>query len=83
MLELYRSAPPEALEAAGSRLGLISCPALVVWGARDPYLPIEFGREYARRLPGAKLVELADAGHWPWIDRPDVIEEVTAFLASA
>jgi pimeloyl-ACP methyl ester carboxylesterase len=80
ILELYRSAPEEALAAAGSRLDALNCPALVVWGARDPYLPVEFGRAYARRLPGAQLMELEDAGHWPWVERPDVVERVTGFL---
>jgi pimeloyl-ACP methyl ester carboxylesterase len=82
-LELYRSADPELLEAAGSRLGELRCPALVVWGARDRYLPIEFARAYARRLPDAELVELPDAAHWPWLDRPDVVERVAGFLEAA
>jgi len=24
---------------------------------------------------------LPDAGHWPWLDRPDVVDTVVAFLA--
>jgi pimeloyl-ACP methyl ester carboxylesterase len=83
ILELYRSAPEPALAAAGSRLGDLRCPALVVWGARDHYLPVEFGRLYAECLADAQLIELDDAGHWPWIDRPDVIERVVAFIDMA
>jgi len=83
ILELYRSAPQEELVAAGSRLGDIGCPALVVWGGRDPYIPLEFGRAYADRLPGAELAALPDAGHWPWIERPDVIDRGNGFLAGA
>ena len=33
-------------------------------------------------LGSAQLLELADAGHWPWLDRPDVIDTVVAFLAA-
>jgi pimeloyl-ACP methyl ester carboxylesterase len=79
-LTLYRSADPELLEAAGSRLGELRCPALVVWGTRDTYLPVHFARLYAERLPNAELLELPDAGHWPWLDRPDVVERVVRFL---
>jgi pimeloyl-ACP methyl ester carboxylesterase len=79
-LTLYRSADPELLEAAGSRLGELTCPSLVMWGTRDPYLPAKFGRMYAERLPDAELVELPDAGHWPWVDRPDAVERVATFL---
>lgn len=80
-LALYRSADPAALEAAGARLGELRCPALVLWGAADSYIPARFGRAYAERLPNSELVELADAAHWPWIDRPDVVDRVCDFLA--
>ena len=82
ILELYRSAPEPALAEAGARLSELRCPALVVWGARDPYLPVEFARPYAGRLPNAELIELPDAGHWPWIERPDVVDTVTRFLTA-
>jgi pimeloyl-ACP methyl ester carboxylesterase len=82
ILELYRSAPEHALAAAGSRLGELRCPAIVVWGVRDPYLPAGFGRAYADRLPDAELVNLPDAGHWPWIERPEVVERVVGFITA-
>jgi pimeloyl-ACP methyl ester carboxylesterase len=82
ILRLYRSSPSEVLAAAGARLGAIEAPALVVWGMRDPYIPARFGREYARALPNAELLELPDAGHWPWLDRPDAIDRVVEFLSA-
>jgi pimeloyl-ACP methyl ester carboxylesterase len=82
MLELYRSADPERLAEAGSRLGELACPALVAWGAADPYLPMRFARAYAERLPRAELVELERGGHWPWLEHPELIDRVVEFLAS-
>lgn len=82
ILRLYRSSPPAVLEAAGAQLGALSMPALVVWGMKDPYIPARFGQAYANAL-GAELIELPDAGHWPWLDRPDVIDRVVDFLAAA
>ena len=81
ILRLYRSADPSKLAAAGAGLGELRCPTLVIWGAHDPYLPPRFGAAYAERLPGAELIELPDAGHWPWLDRPDVVERTLSFLA--
>jgi pimeloyl-ACP methyl ester carboxylesterase len=83
ILRLYRSSPPEVLEAAGRRLGALAMPALVVWGMRDPYIPAHFGRDYADALADAELLELPDAGHWPWIDQPELIGRVVDFLSSA
>jgi pimeloyl-ACP methyl ester carboxylesterase len=80
ILRLYRSAPSDALARAGLALGEIAAPALVVWGTRDPYIPTRFAGEYARALGDAELLELPDAGHWWWLDRPDAVDRVIAFL---
>jgi len=83
ILRLYRSSPPDVLAAAGRELGALEVPALVVWGMKDPYIPARFAAAYAAALPRAELVELDDAGHWPWIDRPDLVGRVTDFLSAA
>jgi pimeloyl-ACP methyl ester carboxylesterase len=80
ILRLYRSAPGDVLAAAGGRLGDLAMPALIVWGMRDPYIPAHFGRAYASALGNSELLELADAGHVPWLDRPDVVDRVVGFL---
>jgi pimeloyl-ACP methyl ester carboxylesterase len=82
MLALYRSADPPDLAAAGERLGGLRCPSLVVWGMRDRYIPARFGAAYAERLPDSELIELPQAGHWPWIDAPEVVDRVIRFLES-
>jgi pimeloyl-ACP methyl ester carboxylesterase len=82
ILTLYRSAPPDRLATAGAHLERITAPALVVWGMRDRYIPARFGAAYAARLPNSELVEVANAGHWPWIDAPEVVDRVIRFLAT-
>jgi pimeloyl-ACP methyl ester carboxylesterase len=81
ILRLYRSSPPDVLEAAGEQLSELGVAALVVWGQRDPYIPARFGNAYADVLD-AELLELANAGHWPWLDRPDVIDRVVEFVSA-
>ena len=82
ILKLYRSAPSELLAQAGARLGEITCPALVMWGGDDPYLPTQFAAAYGEALGGETTVEvIEDAGHWPWIDKPELVERVCAFLS--
>jgi len=82
ILRLYRSSPPEVLAANGERLSQLTMPALVTWGMQDPYIPARFAGMYAQALPNAELLELADAGHWPWMDRPDLIERLVEFLGA-
>jgi pimeloyl-ACP methyl ester carboxylesterase len=83
ILRLYRSAPPAVLAAAGEHLDRLRMPALVVWGERDPYVPAAFADAYAVALGDAEVLKLPDAGHWPWLDRPDVVARVSDFLAGA
>lgn len=82
ILRLYRSAGPDELAAAGQRLASLRSPALVLWGMRDRYIPSRFGAEYSARLPNSELVEVPEAGHWPWVDAPELVNRVVSFLAS-
>lgn len=81
ILKLYRSVQPGDLEAAGAGLGALDCPALVVWGAEDPYIPASFARAYADALGGPARVEVVEgAGHWPWLESRRVVDLVAGFL---
>jgi pimeloyl-ACP methyl ester carboxylesterase len=82
ILRLYRSSPPDVLAAAGARLASLEMPALVVWGAQDPYISEHFAHTYADTFADSQLLELADAGHYPWLDRPDVIDRLVEFLGA-
>lgn len=61
-------------------LSAISCPAVVLWGARDAQLPVDDAFEYARRL-GAKLRLVADCGHLVIVERPRACLDALAELS--
>lgn len=79
-LALLRSADPDLLAQAGAKLGAIDAPALVLWGEQDPYVPLRFGAGYAAALGDATLEVVPDAGHWPWIDRPELSARIVEHL---
>jgi pimeloyl-ACP methyl ester carboxylesterase len=82
ILKLYRSADPDVLAAAGAQLGAVDAPALIIWGERDPYIPPRFADAYAAALGGpTEVVRVPDAGHWIWLDRPELVDRVAAFVA--
>ena len=80
MLKLYRASPPEILARAGERLGELRCPALIEWPTRDPYIDAEFGQRLADALGGEARLELVDAGHYAWLERPELIDRVASFV---
>ncbi len=61
-------------------LDRVACPCLVLWGARDHWVPLRDGFEYARRLR-APLRVIAGCGHLLIAERPEVcLEAVLDFL---
>lgn len=48
----------------------ITAPTLLVWGRRDPVIPLRFGKRAAASIPGARLVVL-DTGHCPHTSDPE------------
>jgi pimeloyl-ACP methyl ester carboxylesterase len=82
VLRLHRSAPEPRLAEAGARLETLSMPALVVWGERDPWFSPAFADRYCERLPNAAAWRIGDAGHWPWLERPGVVERIAAFVSA-
>jgi pimeloyl-ACP methyl ester carboxylesterase len=84
VLELYRDADPEKFAPIAPRLEKLTGPALIVWGDADPYIGAEFADRIAAGLGGEARVEhVPGAGHWPWLDRPEVVGTVCDFLEPA
>jgi pimeloyl-ACP methyl ester carboxylesterase len=49
----------------------LGVPVLVITGTDDPLFPAPLVRDTAERLAKARVVEIADAGHSPYFERPD------------
>jgi pimeloyl-ACP methyl ester carboxylesterase len=45
-------------------------PTLLVWGERDPIIPVEHGREAHELMPHSRLEVFPGAGHFPFNDDP-------------
>jgi pimeloyl-ACP methyl ester carboxylesterase len=60
----------------GNRLAAyrnITAPALVIGFADDVVLPPHLGREVADALPNGRYLQIPDAGHLGFIERPDAV----------
>lgn len=61
----------------------IAVPCLVVGFADDRVLPPHLAREVADAIPGARYEEVADAGHYGYLEQPDAVNRLLVdFLTS-
>jgi pimeloyl-ACP methyl ester carboxylesterase len=57
-------------------------PVLIVWGARDPIIPVSHGEDAHRALPGSRLEIFDGVGHLPQVEQPSrFITVLEDFLA--
>jgi pimeloyl-ACP methyl ester carboxylesterase len=78
ILKLYRSTAARDFPP----LAAVRAPALVLWGKRDRYVSASWAPAIAAALGGEATVEVVPgADHWPWLDRPGVIDRVVGFIA--
>ena len=65
-------------------LATLDVPVHVVWGAEDVIVLEEMGRELDRRLPRSRFTSIAQAGHAPWADQPEIYADlVRSWVAGA
>jgi len=53
------------------RLHRVAAPSLVVWGDDDRIVSPAYGRAFAQSIPGARYVEIPNAGHYPYREQVD------------
>ncbi|HXD56007.1 MAG TPA: alpha/beta hydrolase [Solirubrobacteraceae bacterium] len=83
VLALYRATPDPASTAAevGPRLAELRRPALVVWGAKDPYVSPDYAERQREFFDVERVVVLPESGHWAFRDDPQAAAEaVLPFL---
>jgi pimeloyl-ACP methyl ester carboxylesterase len=79
-------AVPAALEAMTrypirDRLGEITCPTLIIWGADDRLVPVQDADEFEWLIPESRKLIYEDTGHMPMLERPQRFNaDVNAFL---
>lgn len=72
VLRLYRATPLPYPPAAGwvRTLAKLDRPALIAWGADDPFLSPRRVEDLRQPFPSAEVVRLQGSGHFPFADNP-------------
>jgi len=71
----------QALNLTDADYARATAPVLAIHGRQDRSAPYGGGREWALRLPNARLITVERAAHVPWIEDPDkVFDAIGTFL---
>ncbi|BAL94708.1 alpha/beta fold hydrolase [Rubrivivax gelatinosus] len=64
-----------------ARISTLRLPTLILWGGRDTIIPPSAGEDFARRIPGGRLVVFPALGHVPHEEDPaQTVAPVLEFL---
>jgi pimeloyl-ACP methyl ester carboxylesterase len=83
VLKLYRATPDpgKTAEELGGAVAEMHKPALVVWGAADPFIGVQYAERQREFFDVQELLILDESGHWPFQDDPQAVEAaVVPFL---
>ena len=76
--------PAAFLAHVAQRLPEVDVPTLLLWGSRDPVVPVRIGEELERTLPGARLEVLPQCGHMLPEEKPvEGLAIVRTFMGEA
>lgn len=70
-LQVYSGPAAMADPTLADRLATVSQPTLVAWGESDRVVDADYGRAYARAVPGAQFRLLPGTGHMPQVETPE------------
>jgi pimeloyl-ACP methyl ester carboxylesterase len=73
----------QAVSALGRLHHTEKLPTLIIWGARDPFIPVSHAHVAHAAIPGSRLVIFEGVGHYPHCEAPErFVETIVDFIAS-
>jgi pimeloyl-ACP methyl ester carboxylesterase len=73
----------QAVSALGRLYRAAHLPTLIVWGAKDPFIPVSHAIAAHQAIPGSRLEIFDDVGHYPHCEAPArFLAVLMAFMTS-
>ena len=74
----------QRLDLTSAEFAKAESPVLTIHGRKDRSAPYGGGRDWAAKLPNARLLTIENGGHAPWIEGPAaVFEAIRTFFGGA
>ncbi|MBS3922431.1 MAG: alpha/beta hydrolase [Nitrosarchaeum sp.] len=59
-----------------SKLNSITCPTLVIWGSKDPVIPIQYAENFLSNIKDCRFFRMDNCGHTPYVQDPETFSSV-------
>ncbi|GFN39552.1 MAG: alpha/beta hydrolase [Thaumarchaeota archaeon] len=70
-------------ELITNKLTKISVPTLIIWGERDPVIPIKYADSFVSAIKDCRFYRIDGSGHTPYVDNPkEFYKLVRGFLTN-
>jgi len=68
-------------ELAISKLQTITTPTMIIWGANDPVIPIQYAESFVSTIQDCRFFRMDGCGHTPYVQDPNIFaSKVLEFL---
>ncbi|HSA77127.1 MAG TPA: alpha/beta hydrolase [Nitrosarchaeum sp.] len=69
-------------EVITAKLNSISCPTLIIWGSKDPVIPIQYADNFLSNIKDCRFFRMDNCGHTPYVQDPETFSSaVLEFLS--
>ena len=70
-------------EIITNRLKTIKSPTLIIWGSKDPVIPIQHADGFVSAIKDCRFYRMDECGHTPYVQKPKLFSEIVLdFLKS-
>ena len=63
-------------EVITEKLKKITVPTLIIWGAFDPVIPVDYADDFVSSISNSKLIKMNNCGHTPYVEQPNDFVEI-------
>ncbi len=53
------------------KLHTIACPTLIIWGSKDPVIPIQYADNFLTNIKDCRFFRMDNCGHTPYVQDPE------------
>ena len=65
-------------EIISEKLGSIKSPTLIIWGEKDPVIPIKYAQSFISEIDDCRFVKMEKCGHTPYVEAPDKFYKIVS-----